>query len=76
MPKGPQGQKRPADAIGLAVLVGKIATGEVEDDVPPIQAPATKNMAVKGGEARAAKLSPERRKEIAKKAAMKRWEAE
>jgi hypothetical protein len=31
MPKGPQGQKRPANAIGLAVMVGKIATGEIED---------------------------------------------
>ena len=31
MPTGPQGQKRPADAVGLAVLVGKIATGEVDD---------------------------------------------
>ena len=31
MPKGPQGQKRPADAIGLAVMIGKIATGEIED---------------------------------------------
>jgi hypothetical protein len=29
MPKGPNGQKRPADAIGLAVMIGKIATGEV-----------------------------------------------
>ena len=33
MPKGPQGQKRPADAIGLAVMVGRIATGEIEDNV-------------------------------------------
>ncbi|MEP7350503.1 MAG: hypothetical protein ABI668_11225 [Sphingorhabdus sp.] len=32
MPKGPRGEKRPADAIGLAVLIGKIATGEIEDD--------------------------------------------
>jgi len=31
MPKGPQGQKRPADAIGLAVMVGKIATGEIDE---------------------------------------------
>ena len=31
MPKGPQGQKCPADAIGAAVMVGKIATGEVEN---------------------------------------------
>ena len=40
MPKGPQGQKRPADAIGLAVMVGKIATGEIEDTTgdPPTAA--------------------------------------
>jgi hypothetical protein len=31
MPKGPQGQKRPANAIGLALMVGRIATGEIED---------------------------------------------
>ena len=31
MPKRPNGEKRPADAIGLAVMVGRIATGEVED---------------------------------------------
>lgn len=32
MPKGPKGEKRPADAIGLAVMVGRIATGEIDDD--------------------------------------------
>jgi hypothetical protein len=31
MPKGPEGQKRTVDAIGLAVMVGRIATGEIED---------------------------------------------
>lgn len=31
MPKGPDGEKRPADAIGVAVMIGKIATGEIED---------------------------------------------
>ena len=31
MPKGPNGEKRPADAVGLAVLIGRIASGEVED---------------------------------------------
>jgi hypothetical protein len=31
MPKGPKGEKRPADAIGVAVMVRKIATGEIED---------------------------------------------
>ena len=32
MPKGPRGEKRPADAIGLAAMIGKIATGEIEDE--------------------------------------------
>ena len=31
MPKGPHGEKRPADPIGLAAMIGKIATGEIED---------------------------------------------
>ena len=31
MPKGPKGQKRPGDVVGAAVLVAKIATGEVEE---------------------------------------------
>ncbi len=33
MPKGPQGQKRPADAIALAVMVAQIARGDIEDDI-------------------------------------------
>ena len=33
MPKGPKGEKRPADPIARAVMVAKIATGEVEDEV-------------------------------------------
>jgi hypothetical protein len=36
MPKGPQGQKRPPDVIGAAVLVGRIATGEAEDNTREI----------------------------------------
>jgi hypothetical protein len=31
MPRGPKGEKRPADAIGNAVMIAKIATGEIED---------------------------------------------
>jgi hypothetical protein len=31
MPKGPKGQKRPADVIGATVMVAKIATGEITD---------------------------------------------
>ena len=33
MPKGPKGEKRPADAVGAAVMVAKIATGEIEDEL-------------------------------------------
>lgn len=72
MPKGPQGQKRPADAIGLAVLVGRIATGEVED-TPDESKAHHREGGKKGGAARAAALSPEERSEIAKRAAAKRW---
>jgi hypothetical protein len=32
MPKGPRGEKRPGDVIGAAIMVAKIATGEVQDD--------------------------------------------
>jgi hypothetical protein len=31
MPRGPRGEKRPAGVIGAAVMVAKIATGEIED---------------------------------------------
>ena len=72
MPKGPNGQKRPADAIGLAVLVGKIATGEV-DDTPDDTKSAAAQLGSLGGKKRAANMTPERRKEIAKAAAAKRW---
>ncbi len=74
MPKGPKGQKRPADVIGTAVKVARIATGEVEDE----QLDDGKNKAAvelgrKGGKARAAKMTPEQRSEVARKAAQARW---
>ena len=72
MPKGPRGEKRPADAIGLAVLVGRIATGEVEDEREALSSAAAE-MGRKGGKARAEAMTPERRAEIAKAAAAKRW---
>ncbi len=72
MPKGPNGEKRPADAIGLAVMIGKIATGEIEDDREGV-ASAAAQMGKLGGKARAASMTPERRAEIAKAAAAKRW---
>jgi hypothetical protein len=74
MPKGPNGEKRPADAIGLAVLVGRIATGEVSDaPVDDGKDSTAKALGKKGGAARAASMSPEDRVAIAKKAAAARW---
>lgn len=72
MPKGPNGQKRPADAIGLAVMIGKIATGEIEDTTEKLSSAAAE-MGRAGGKKRAERMTPERRKEIAQKAAAKRW---
>ena len=75
MPKGPNGEKRPADAIGLAVMVGRIATGEVEDVAPDDgKDKAAQALGAKGGKARASSMSPERRAGIAKAAAAKRWQ--
>jgi hypothetical protein len=74
MPKGPQGQKRPADVVGNAVRIMRIATGEIDDTVADDgKDPAAKALGKKGGTARAASMTPERRAEIAKKAAASRW---
>ncbi len=72
MPKGPQGQKRPADVIGNAVHVMRIATGEIEETKPAPKSAAAE-LGSKGGKARAAALSKKRRSEIARTAASKRW---
>ena len=74
MPKGPKGEKRPADVIGTAVKVARIATGEIEDVSPDDgKNKAAQALGRLGGQARAKKLSKERRAEIARKAAAKRW---
>ena len=71
MPKGPRGEKRPADMVGAAVMVAKIATGELTEEVAPISPGAA--LGKLGGQARARNLTPEQRSEIAKKAAASRW---
>ena len=75
MPTGPKGERRPADVIGNAVKVMRIATGEEAETSPADDGkdPAAKALGKKGGAARAANMTPERRAEIAKKAAAKRW---
>jgi len=71
VPKGPHGEKRPADAVARAIMVAKIATGEVGETIEPSSAAAS--LGRLGGKARAAKMTPKRRSEIARKAARKRW---
>jgi hypothetical protein len=75
MPRGPKGEKRPSDAIGNAVMIAKIPTGEIVESTPPDDGkdPAAVALGRKGGKARAEGLSAKRRKEIAKKTAQKRW---
>lgn len=73
MPRGPKGERRPADVIGNAVHVMRVATGEVEETKPD---PAKEHMrrgGLKGGKARAKKLPATKRAAIAKKAAVARW---
>ena len=66
MPRGPNGQKRPADTVGAAVMVGRIATGE-ENEEP------AKPKGRAGGVARAKSLSSKERRKIAREAAEARW---
>ena len=73
MPRGPKGEKRPADVVGAAIKVAKIATGEIEETTDDGKNKAAVELGRKGGQARAEKLSKERRAEIAMKAAAKRW---
>jgi len=73
MPRGSRGEKRPADVIGAAVKVMRIATGEEEEELDRAKSAAAE-LGARGGKARAAGMTPERRTEIAKRAAAKRWQ--
>ena len=79
MPKTPTGAKRPADVTRNAVLVMKIATGQTSERTSESEgknphAVALGNLGgAKGGKIRAEKLSPEKRRQIAQKAADARW---
>ena len=70
--------KRPRDPNQLAKLIADIATGEVtetktDDGKDPAAVALGRKGGLKGGDARAKKLTAERRSEIAKKAAKARW---
>jgi hypothetical protein len=71
VPKGPRGERRPADTVACAVMVARIATGEIEEE---LTAPSGKVRSGKAGaKARSAKLTGVQRREIARKAASARW---
>ena len=71
----PEGPQAPADVIGNAVAVMKVAIGEADeaDQAKDGKNPAAVELGRKGGRARATALSARKRREIAKKAARSRW---
>jgi len=74
MPKAPDDKlPRPRDPLALAKLIGDIATGQVQDVNEDGKNANAANLGRLGGAARARALTPEKRAEIAKKAAAKRW---
>ena len=74
MPIGPKGEKRPADVIGNAVTVARIATGEIDDTSEDERKDAAAQaLGRKGGRERARRLTAEQRSTIAQLAAEARW---
>jgi hypothetical protein len=71
MPKGPKGEKRPADVIGCAVQVARLSVGLETEELREPSGRVRSGHA--GAKARAEKLSSEARKAIAAKAAERRW---
>lgn len=69
--KDQKGQNPPADVIAAAIMIAKIATGEIEEDAPRKSAAA--ELGAKGGTARAKDLTRDQRRAIAQAAAKARW---
>ena len=76
MPRGPKGEKRPADVVANAVRVARIATGEEPEELTDDgKDTSAVSLGRRGGKARAEKMTAERRTEIAKTAARVKWAA-
>ena len=88
MPRGPRGERRPEDPAAAAVMVVRIATGEITESLDdpetaehraqhqpknPAAVALGKLGGQRGGRARADKLSADERREIARLAAKARW---
>lgn len=70
--------KRPRDTNQLAHMIAQLATGELDDiktddGKDPAAVALGRKGGLKGGKARALKLSAAKRKAIAKRAAKARW---
>lgn len=65
--------KRPRDTNQLAKFIVDLSTGDEAEPEPNVKQRAGRLGGLKGGKARAKKLSPEQRSEIARKAAVARW---
>ena len=71
MPKGPQGQDRPADVIGAAIAVARISVGDTTEQ---LRAPSGRvRSGIAGAKARANGMTADQRSAVAKKAAAARW---
>jgi len=71
-------RKRPRDPNQLAKLVVDIATGEADEPMPdegkdPAAVELGRKGGLKGGKARAERMTPEQRREAARRAARARW---
>ena len=78
MPRGPEGQWRPAGPVAAGVHIGKLATGEINETYAPPARPdpvGDSRRASKAGKARASKQTPEQRRELAQAGATARWGA-
>jgi hypothetical protein len=77
MPERSSTRRRPRDANQIAAAIVAESTNEGAELIRPEKNPAAVALGrlggKKGGIARAAKLTPEQRREIAKKAAAARW---
>ena len=78
MPNRSSKPKRPRDTNQLAKLIVDLSTGEAQEEQPddgkdPAAVALGRKGGLKGGKARAAKMTPEERREAARKAARARW---
>ena len=71
MPRGPRGENRPADVIGCAITVARLSVGDMEDKLTQPSGRVRSGHA--GAKARAANLTADQRRGIARKAAGVRW---